>query len=188
VYRRDFLQSFLAVGAIGACSAGSSVGERPRATRVIVYKDARKMYLLNRNRVLKSYDVDLGFAPEGHKRAEGDGRTPEGHYIIDRRNPNSEFHLSLGISYPDPRDVARARAVGADPGSDIFIHGDPKGARALHGPDWTNGCIAVTNDEIEEIYAMVGNGTPISIYSSGLVSPLSDAAIISVHQILPFSS
>jgi len=155
---------------------------------VIVYKDARRMYLLNRNRVMKSYRIDLGFAPRGHKRIEGDGRTPEGHYIINRRNPDSEFHLSLGISYPNRRDAARARAIGSDPGGDIFIHGDPKRARDRHGPDWTNGCIAVTDDEIEEIYALVRNGTPISIYSRESAARFSDAAIIRVHQIFPFSS
>ena len=104
----------------------------------------------------------MGFAPRGHKFKEGDGRTPEGRYIIDRRNPNSSFHLSLGINYPRPQDVARARAAGVDPGGEIFIHGqrrpwDPK------GPDWTAGCIAVTNKEMERIYAMVRNGTPVYI-------------------------
>lgn len=119
------------------------------------------MYLLHNDEVLASYDIQLGFAPEGHKVAKGDGRTPEGFYFIDRRNPNSSYHLSLGISYPNSRDVARARALGLHPGGDIFIHGENR-----KGPsrgDWTAGCIAVTDEEMEEIYAMVRNGTPIYI-------------------------
>lgn len=135
----------------------------PEVTRVIVFKDARKLHLMHGNKTLRSYNIDLGFAPFHHKREEGDGRTPEGHYVIDRRNPNSKFHLSIGIDYPNARDVARARAAGVDPGGEIFIHGQPN----LFKPktsDWTAGCIAVSNREMEQIYAMVKNGTPISIY------------------------
>jgi len=121
------------------------------------------MYLLNGNRALKSYDIALGFAPDGDKIVEGDGKTPEGHYHIDRRNPDSRFHLSLGISYPNRRDVAAAKALGKDPGGDIFIHGEGTLASKLK-PDWTWGCIAVTNKEMEEVYAMVRTGTIISIF------------------------
>lgn len=121
------------------------------------------MYLLNGNRALKSYDIALGFAPDGDKTVEGDGKTPEGHYHIDRRNPDSRFHLSLGISYPNRRDVAAAKALGKDPGGDIFIHGEGTLASKLK-PDWTWGCIAVTNKEMEEVYAMVRTGTIISIF------------------------
>ena len=106
--------------------------------------------------------IDLGFAPAGHKQVEGDGKTPEGTYLIDRRNPNSDFHLSIGISYPNARDIARAMAAGQDPGGDIFIHGQPNKSRG-EGPDWTAGCISVTNREMEDIYAMVTDGTPITI-------------------------
>lgn len=134
----------------------------PEVTRVLVFKGSRRMYLMHHDTVLKYYDVELGFAPRGHKRVEGDGRTPEGDYRIDRRNPNSRFHLSLGIDYPRAADVARAAALGRSPGGDIFIHGGPvPGGRA--GRDWTDGCIAVTDPEMEEIYAMVRTGTPISI-------------------------
>ncbi|MEM9708335.1 MAG: L,D-transpeptidase family protein [Pseudomonadota bacterium] len=135
----------------------------PEVTRVIVLKEARKMYLLHGNRALRSYDVALGFEPEGHKVRYGDGKTPEGTYTIDRRNPRSAFHLSIGISYPNARDVAVARRLGVDPGGNIFIHGE-SALGALRGRDWTWGCIAVTNEEMEEIYAMVRDGTPISIY------------------------
>jgi murein L,D-transpeptidase YafK len=134
----------------------------PEVTQVFVSKKNRKLYLLNGETVLRTYKVDLGFQPSGHKTVKGDGRTPEGFYLIDRRNPNSAFHLSIGISYPNRRDVAAARARGEEPGGDIFIHGQPNRKRA-DGPDWTAGCIAVTNEEMEEIYAMVQTGTPIYI-------------------------
>ncbi len=134
----------------------------PEVTRVLIDKGERRMHLLHNEQVLKSYSVGLGFAPAGHKAVEGDGRTPEGEYRIDRRNPNSEFHLSIGISYPNQQDRERAHAVGKSPGGDIFIHGRPWKNRK-GGRDWTAGCIAVTNREIEEIYAMVRDGTPITI-------------------------
>ncbi len=119
------------------------------------------MYLLHNDTVLKNYDIDLGFAPSGDKQIEGDGKTPEGLYFIDRRNPNSKFYLSLGISYPNAKDVAEARRLGQRPGGDIFIHGKPNPFK--RDTDWTWGCIAVTNKEMEDVYAMVQNGTPIQI-------------------------
>jgi len=134
----------------------------PEVTRVYVDKGAREMFLLHQDRMLKRYKVDLGFAPEGHKKFEGDGKTPEGEYLIDRRNPNSAFHLSLGISYPNESDIAYARAHGLSPGGDIFIHGEAT-TRAFLKPDWTAGCISVKNREMEDIYAMVRNGTPITL-------------------------
>lgn len=152
----------LLVVALGGCGSKFRAYDGPEVTRIIVDKGARRMHLLHGPGVLRSYDIDLGFAPNGHKSAEGDGRTPEGDYVIDRRNPDSDFHLSLGISYPDAEDVAAARAAGLDPGGDIFIHGrswKPFGT----GPDWTAGCISVRNREIEDIYAMVELGTPITI-------------------------
>lgn len=133
----------------------------PAVTGILVYKSQRRMHLLHNDTVLASYRFELGFAPDGHKQVEGDGRTPEGQYWIDRRNPDSRFHLSLGISYPNAQDRARARNMGASPGGDIFIHGTP--APFMGEPDWTVGCIAVTNSEIEIIYAMVEVGTPIWI-------------------------
>ncbi|MCP5039223.1 MAG: L,D-transpeptidase family protein [Rhodobacteraceae bacterium] len=135
----------------------------PEVTRIVVMKSERRMYLMNDETVLKSYDVDLGFAPDGHKQQKGDGRTPEGRYFIDRRNPDSLFHLSLGISYPNDDDREYAESIGEPPGGDIFIHGarrpfDPRGA------DWTAGCISVSNREIERIYSMVHEGTVIDIF------------------------
>ena len=150
---------------LAASVAGCSKFETyngPEVTRVVVNKGERRMYLLHHGDVLKSYDVGLGFAPAGHKNFEGDGRTPEGEYRIDRRNPNSQFHLSIGISYPNAEDRAYAAKHGKSPGGDIFIHGRPWKNRK-GGQDWTAGCIAVTNREIQEIYAMVRNGTPITI-------------------------
>ncbi|RMD47976.1 MAG: hypothetical protein D6832_04830 [Alphaproteobacteria bacterium] len=135
----------------------------PAVTRVRVIKSERRLDLLHEGEVLRSYPIDLGFAPDGPKRFEGDGRTPEGSYVIDAKNPDSRYHLSLRISYPSPEDVARARAAGREPGGDIFIHGRGSILNALKGRDWTAGCIAVGNREIEEIYAMVPEGTPIDI-------------------------
>ncbi len=134
----------------------------PQVTRVQVFKKQRVVQLLSGNNLLKQYRMEMGFAPTGHKQVEQDGRTPEGAYRIDRRNAKSRYHLSLGISYPNSDDIARAEAMGKRPGGDIFIHGTPH--RYVGQRDWTWGCIAVTNEEIEEMYAMVKDGTPIFIY------------------------
>ena len=152
------------VAGLSACSSKSKFKKYkgPEVTHVVVHKGDRRMFLLHDRKVLKSYDIDLGFAPKGHKRFEGDGKTPEGTYRIDRRNPNSDFHLSIGISYPNARDVALARAAGKDPGGDIFIHGRPN-KKSGNGPDWTAGCISVENDEMEDIYAMVKDGQLITL-------------------------
>lgn len=164
-----FLRATLLVVAVALLASCAGPGkfkryDGPEVTRILVYKESRRMYLMHRDQPLRAFDIDLGFAPEGDKQIEGDGRTPEGDYIIDRRNPNSEFHLSLGISYPTERHVKAARELGRGAGGDIFIHGGPRPGRDRIGPDWTAGCIAVTNEEVEDIYAMVRTGTPISIY------------------------
>ena len=153
----------VAAMALSGCASKFKSYNGPEVTRVVVFKESRRMYLLSGERALRAFDFKLGFEPEGHKQEEGDGRTPEGHYIIDRRNPDSDFHLSIGISYPNARDVEVARRLGINPGGDIFIHGTPRPFSG-RGDDWTWGCIAVTNDEMEDIYAMVRDGTPISIY------------------------
>jgi len=132
-----------------------------RADRIVVHKARREMLLLLGNSLLRTYRIALGRDPIGHKEREGDGRTPEGRYIIDRRNPKSRYYLSLHISYPDEADRARAVALGVDPGGDIMIHGLKDGA--ARDDDWTQGCIAVTDAEIEEIWALVPEGTPICI-------------------------
>lgn len=158
---RFLLIVLLTLAALTGCSRFIEY-DGPQVTRVIVYKGDRMMYLMHNDQVLESYEVELGFAPEGHKLEEGDGRTPEGEYIIDRRNPNSQWYLSIGISYPNEDDIAQARERGVSPGGDIFIHGTPRPFR--RDADWTVGCIAVSNAEMRQIYAMVENGTPISVY------------------------
>ena len=132
---------------------------------IIVQKSQRQLELMSGGRVVRSYQIALGFAPEGDKQREGDGKTPEGKYLIESRNPSSSFHLSLKISYPDAADRAEAAAHGVLPGGDIFIHGAPNWWVLPGQPpgDWTRGCIAVTKSEIEEIWRLVPDGTPIEI-------------------------
>lgn len=159
----SILVAALALIGLSGCTSKFKTYSGPEVTRVLVYKESRKMYLMHGDVTLKTYDIGLGFAPSGDKTIRGDGRTPEGEYRVDRRNPNSEFHLSIGIDYPNAQDVAHAESIGKNPGGDIFIHGRPWKYRN-GGQDWTAGCIAVSNREIEEIYAMVKTGTVISIY------------------------
>lgn len=160
--RRIFVISAL-VAPLAACSSKFRSYDGPDVTRVVVMKADRRMYLLNERTVLRGFDIELGFAPVGDKQVEGDGKTPEGRYFIDRRNPNSDFHLSLGISYPNAADIAEAAALGQSPGGDIFIHGEADG-RPRGKENWTAGCIAVTDREMEDVYAMVRDGTPIDIF------------------------
>ncbi len=159
--RRAVIAGGLAATLVG-CGPTIRTYNGPEVTRIVVQKDQRRMYLLHNQTVLKAYDIDLGFAPVGHKSVRGDGRTPEGSYIINRRNPNSSFHLSIGLSYPNEEDVAVAKALGENPGGDIFIHG-ARTRLDRKGPDWTAGCISVSNREVEDIYAMVRLGTQIDL-------------------------
>jgi len=129
---------------------------------VLVEKQARRLYLKRDEAVLAEFRVALGFAPIGHKMEEGDGRTPEGRYALDWRNPNSRFHRSLHVSYPNDADAAQAAARGVSPGGDIFLHGTPWWLAALHR-DWTLGCIAVQDAEIDMIWVAIADGTPIVI-------------------------
>jgi murein L,D-transpeptidase YafK len=138
-----------------------------RADKVLVIKHERILQLLWRGKVVKTYRIALGGAPKGPKRQEGDSRTPEGLYTIDHHFPRSAFHKALHISYPSEEDKKRAKAMGVDPGGQIEIHGlgpTMAWAGANHVKwDWTAGCIAVTNPEIDEIYRAVPDGTPIEI-------------------------
>jgi murein L,D-transpeptidase YafK len=141
--------------------------EIPRADRVVIVKSQRTLTLLRQGKVLKIYKVALGGEPRGPKTRQGDNKTPEGLYTIDSRNPHSQFHLALHISYPNAADRVRAKERGVDPGGAIMIHGLPRGFAAL-GPlhrqtDWTEGCVAVTNAEIEEIWSLVPLGTTVEI-------------------------
>ncbi len=152
----------LALSATGA-AAESSLDLAPAAERadaIHVYKSVRKMDLLRDGKVIHSYRIRLGGAPIGPKREQGDQRTPEGEYRISYRNAASRFHLSLRISYPSAEDLRQARSRGADPGGDIMIHG---GSAPGDLRDWTEGCIAVTNAEIEEIWRLVPVGTRVRI-------------------------
>lgn len=133
--------------------------------RIVVEKAARRMTLVQNGQVVRTYRIALGFSPTGDKAQQGDGRTPEGVFQIDRRNDRSAYHLSLGLDYPQPADRARARAAGIDPGGDIMIHGQPNAVAddvVLKG-DWTAGCIAVSNAEIREIWAATDAKTKVEI-------------------------
>jgi murein L,D-transpeptidase YafK len=145
----------------------SRLWAQPKADRIVVHKKTRTMDLIFASQVLKSYKIALGAEPLGPKTQQGDHRTPEGVYVIDRRNSQSQFHRSLHISYPRPEDGEWARKLGVSPGGDIFIHGLPNGygfiGAAHRTRDWTDGCIAVTDQEIEEIWRMVDNGTTVEI-------------------------
>ena len=138
-----------------------------RADRVVVLKKDHVLTLYRNGRVLKQYRVALGWDPVGPKERQGDHKTPEGDYIIDRHKANSQYHLALHISYPNEEQVEVARKAGYSPGGDVFIHGLPAGygrVGAAHRRfDWTDGCIAVTNQEIEEIWRLVPVGTPVEI-------------------------
>ena len=155
----------LALASCAPAEAPPVLYDTPRATHILVDKSDRTLTLYNGGKVLKTYtELQFGAAPIGHKQFEGDERTPEGRYIIDTRNPNSAYHLSLRVSYPNPRDRAYAAARGRSPGGDIFLHGQPNGLPAGRVPgDWTDGCIALSNEEIEELWVGVPDGTTIDI-------------------------
>ena len=139
----------------------------PDVDLVVVDKTAREMRLVSSGAVVRRFPVRLGDAPEGHKRREGDERTPEGRYTLDWRNPRSGYHLSIHISYPNGRDRADAAARGEDPGGLIMIHGQPNGWGAarhlLRFVDWTDGCIALSNEHMRIVWRSVADGTPIDI-------------------------
>jgi murein L,D-transpeptidase YafK len=139
-----------------------------RADLIRVIKSERRMMLERDGKVIATYNVALGRNPDGHKQQEGDMRTPEGRYTIDWRNPQSKYHLSLHVSYPNKADKEQAEAKGVSPGGDIMIHGQPNGygqpaSMLLQQADWTHGCIAVTSAEMDEIWKAVPDGTPIEI-------------------------
>ncbi|ENO15074.2 hypothetical protein J057_06986 [Marinobacter nanhaiticus D15-8W] len=135
--------------------------------RVVVHKAKRRLDLMAGNEQVRTYRISLGDNPEGHKLWEGDERTPEGDYTLDWRNAGSRFYKSLHISYPNDRDRELAAAWGLDPGGEIMIHGLPNEAGdmafAYAGLDWTDGCIAVNNEAMDEIWSLVQDGTPIRI-------------------------
>lgn len=151
----------------GAALAEPRQAVAPKADRVLVLKGERRLLLMSGGQVLRSYPIALGFNPRGHKQRRGDGRTPEGIYSLDWRNPESRFYRSIRVSYPNRTDRARAARAGVSPGGDIMIHGLPERLSVIgsvHSKwDWTEGCIAVTNEEMDEIWAAVDDGTTIEI-------------------------
>lgn len=141
--------------------------EFPMADKVLIEKGARKLHLLKDGKPFRTFKIALGIRPVGDKESEGDFRTPEGKYLLDRRNPNSDFFLSIHISYPNKEDRAQARAKGLPPGGAIMIHGQPntptRSETYYKTQDWTNGCIAVSNSDMIDIWLMTPEDTPIEI-------------------------
>ena len=142
-------------------------GDFPVADEVIVDKSDRKLYLVQGGEIFRTFDIALGIRPTGDKEYEGDFRTPEGRYLLDMRNPNSEYFLSIHVSYPNGQDIREARAKGLDPGGAIMIHGQPnnptRSETYYRTQDWTNGCIAVSNSDMIDIWLMTPDNTPIEI-------------------------
>ncbi len=134
------------------------------ADLIVIWKSKRKMTLFKNEKPLQSYIIRLGFNPLGPKQKQGDGKTPEGKYFITHKNPKSNFHLSLGINYPNQKDKKLAKKLGFDPGDNIFIHGGPKNIFKHIFSDWTDGCVAVTDKEIEQIYKMIKKNTVVYIH------------------------
>jgi murein L,D-transpeptidase YafK len=139
----------------------------PIADKVLVEKGKRKLHLLKGGVAFRSFDIALGIQPIGDKEKEGDFKTPEGSYLLDAKNPDSEYFLAIHVSYPNSQDRAEARSKGVDPGGAIMIHGqpnDPTRSEAYYRTqDWTNGCIAVSNSDMIDIWLMTADNTPIEI-------------------------
>lgn len=138
-----------------------------KADKVLVIKSKRLLMLLKEGEIFRTYKVSLGKQPNGHKTRAGDQRTPEGSYILDSRNQKSKYYLAIHVSYPNESDIRNAQIHGVSPGGGIMIHGIPpnldRAGKLITSTDWTNGCIAVTNSEMEEIWRFVPVGTPIEI-------------------------
>lgn len=157
----------LALFASGGPRADTLSPHYEQADSLLIVKSERKLYLLKEGEVLRDFDIALGLMPEGPKQREGDFRTPEGLYYLDARNPNSDYFLSLQISYPNRQDVASARSQGVEPGGQIMIHGQPNEPKYSESRyenwDWTDGCVAVSNSDMVDIWLMTEEGTPIEI-------------------------
>jgi murein L,D-transpeptidase YafK len=145
----------------------TQASEFPVADRVVIEKDARLLHLMRGGKAFRTFKIALGIRPVGDKKAEGDFKTPEGKYTLDHRNPNSEFFLSIHVSYPNSADRREAAKLGVDPGGAIMIHGQPnepsRSEAYYRTQDWTNGCIAVSNSDMIDIWLMTGENTPIEI-------------------------
>lgn len=165
--KRKFVSLGIVAVLLTLAAAEGSAGDFPIADLVVVEKAKRKLHLVDDGKPFRTFDIALGIRPEGDKRQEGDFRTPEGRYILDSRNPNSEFFLSIHVSYPNQQDRREARSKGVDPGGAIMIHGQPnepsRSEAYYRTQDWTNGCIAVSNSDMIDIWLMIGDNTPIEI-------------------------
>ena len=168
----DTLSAAAVVATVTSGSAATTAGPAAsagfaEADRLVVHKSKRRLELLKAGAVVAEYPIRLGLNPAGHKLHEGDFRTPEGHYYLSRRNPRSEFFLSIGVSYPNDSDRRRARGNGKAPGGSIMIHGLPnvprKPADYYAHNDWTDGCIAVSNSDMVDIWLRTKVGLPIEI-------------------------
>ena len=154
---------------IALAIAGSAASATPRATRIHVDKSERKLLVYSNDQLIATYPVALGRSPLGHKTQEGDKKTPEGKYVLDYKNPNSAYFLSIHVSYPNSADKQQARRRGVSPGGDIMIHGQPgdlkfrKYLQTYPGLDWTDGCIALSDANMKALWDMVRVPVPIEI-------------------------
>jgi len=159
--KKTFLTLFLLLP--GLLQAGNF----PVADEVIIDKSDRELYLLSDGEIFRTFKIALGIRPEGDKKKEGDFKTPEGRYLLDVRNPNSDYFLSIHVSYPNRVDRREASQDGLDPGGSIMIHGQPnlpsRSEAYYRTQDWTNGCIALSNSDMIDIWLMTGENTPIEI-------------------------
>jgi len=163
---RDYGRLVLLVCVLGA-PATMHATEFPVADLVLIEKAARKLHLVKGGEIIKTFKIALGMVPVGDKEFEGDFKTPEGRYVLDMRNPDSDYFLAIRISYPNAVDRREAREKGVDPGGAIMIHGQPnvptRSEMYYRTQDWTNGCIAVSNSDMIDIWLMTGENTPIEI-------------------------
>lgn len=165
---RHFLFIFnIIITLIFCCPISGHALNLSSVDKIVIHKKQKKMNVYHQEKLIQVYKIALGFSPEGHKQQAGDGKTPEGKYHISAKNPNSRFHLSLKISYPNTQDKLKAYQAGVSPGGDIMIHGIGKKngwLGSLHTKsDWTLGCVALTNEEITELYHATSVGTVVEI-------------------------
>ena len=163
----SFCQRLLLLGVVLLGPAAIQAGDFPTADKVVIEKAARKLHLLQGGEAFRTFSISLGIMPVGDKQREGDFKTPEGTYTLDRRNPSSDYFLSIRVSYPNNDDVLEAREQGVSPGGAIMIHGQPNEPKYsetyYRTQDWTNGCIAVSNSDMIDIWLMTDENTPIEI-------------------------
>ena len=165
--RTWFFISAIAGIAVGCLAGDQAIPAGAKADRVVVVKKERTLTLMSQGKILKTYKIALGGEPVGPKIRQGDHKTPEGVYVLDRRNAHSQFYRAIHVSYPDAHDRVLARKLGVSAGGEIYVHGLPNGYSWIGSShrlkDWTDGCIAVTNEEMDEIWRAVPDGTPIEI-------------------------